>query len=149
MKAELLPNRIDEIGRLEYYNIHNWLRYHYKKGELCENKSCTNINPKRLEWALINGLKYEKKRENYIVLCKPCHSKYDYCERIRINKSISHKGKPALNKRAVILNDTEIFDDMSSAAIQKNIVVSTIHNNINGLSKKTRVGVWKYYNQEI
>jgi len=69
-----------EIGNSEYSSIHIWLKYHYGKASECENKDCEYKNPKRYEWALIKGKKYEKKIENYVMLCPSCHRKYDLNE---------------------------------------------------------------------
>ena len=60
--------------------------------------------------------------------------------------SLSKKGKPAKNKRAVILNNETVFNSITEVALKMKIGISTISNNLSGLSKKTSVGVWKYYN---
>jgi group I intron endonuclease len=62
-----------------------------------------------------------------------------------IASSKKRKGKPALNKKAIILNDIEIFNSLTEASLKYNILVSSISNNIKGLSKKTKVGIWKIY----
>lgn len=65
-----------EISKPEYARIHGWLRWNFTKTDKCESLSCLKNN-KNFEWALLNGKTYEKKRENFIVLCRSCHRKYD------------------------------------------------------------------------
>jgi hypothetical protein len=67
------------IFKKDYYNIHQWLRRKYGIANKCEN-NCGTIAI-IFDWALIHGKKYDKKRENYIMLCKKCHHKYDEISR--------------------------------------------------------------------
>jgi len=64
-------------NEISYSGIHKWLFYNYGKAGKCESNCCKNKTPKRFEWALLKGLKYEKKRDNFIMLCASCHRKYD------------------------------------------------------------------------
>ncbi len=57
-----------------YQTIHTWLQVNFEKKE-CEN---CRVTDKKLDWALVTGKKYERKRENFKVLCRSCHLKYDY-----------------------------------------------------------------------
>ena len=69
---------------------------------------------------------------------------------LNLKKSYGHnKGKPAHNKRPVELynkNDELIkaFDSIQTAAEYFNISLGTISNNLKGLSKTTKQGIWKY-----
>ena len=76
-KADIL--KIMGISLKEYDAIHHWLRYNYGTPERCEHcgKYRTKEKKRDMEWALIRGKLYERKRENYIGLCKSCHQKYD------------------------------------------------------------------------
>jgi group I intron endonuclease len=65
-----------------------------------------------------------------------------------IASSNKRKGIPALNRKKVILNDNEIFNSLTEGALKYNICTSSISNNIKGLSKTTKVGIWKIYNHE-
>ena len=56
-----------------YSTIHSWLLVNFKK-EKCER--CKTVD-KKLDWALLKGRKYLRKRENFIILCRSCHLKYD------------------------------------------------------------------------
>ena len=74
-RIALLGNRSphwkgDNVG---YEAIHRWLRLYSKKTGVC--KECEGI--KSTDWALIKGLKYERRRENYKELCRKCHIEYD------------------------------------------------------------------------
>ena len=64
----------DEVG---YGALHDWLKSHFGNADRCENPDCSYANPKRFEWALIKGKNYERKRENFMMMCKSCHTKYD------------------------------------------------------------------------
>ncbi len=64
------------ISRSEYSSIHSWIRKNFGSAQKCEGSNCTGPS-KRIEWALLKGKKYERKRENFIQLCKSCHVKYD------------------------------------------------------------------------
>lgn len=57
------------------------------------------------------------------------------------------RGKPANNCVKVILNNSTIFNSITIASKCTGVSVSSIHNNIKGLSKKTKIGKWEYYIQ--
>jgi len=59
------------------------------------------------------------------------------------SSALKRKGKPSLNRKKVILNDKVIFDSLTEASIKTGIKISTISNNLKGLSKKTKYGIWK------
>jgi len=56
-----------------YSTIHSWLQVNFEKKE-CEECKVTN---KKLDWALLKGKEYLRERENFKVLCRSCHLKYD------------------------------------------------------------------------
>jgi len=58
-----------------YTAIHQWLIKNYGRPELCEH--CGRTEAKRFEWAKLQNKEYERKRENFIRLCKKCHNDYD------------------------------------------------------------------------
>jgi len=83
-----------KIQRNIYQNIHCWIRYHYGKASLCENKDCKCLNIKRYEWALKKGKTYEKNIDNFKQLCSSCHKNYDMTDEIRANvKKASFQAK--------------------------------------------------------
>lgn len=129
---------------VEYFRIHNWLSYHHGKASKCESQDCKSSTPKRFEWALIKGKKHCRNVKNYIQLCPSCHRKYDITEDTKKNMSESRKGIPAKNKKAVVLNNDLVYDSITQASKLTGIKISSIHNNIKGLSKSTKLGKWEY-----
>lgn len=73
-------NKMWKGDRVGYGALHDWLRLHYGKASHCEFCG-TSGNPRgrrwNIEWALRKGMSYERKIENYIMLCAKCHTKYD------------------------------------------------------------------------
>ncbi len=57
----------------------------YGKADRCEMVDCPRKNNK-YEWALIKNKKYERKRQNFFMLCISCHKNYDMTE-IQLNFS--------------------------------------------------------------
>lgn len=55
-----------------YKALHDWIRKHYKIPDLCEH--CHKS--KKLEFANISKL-YKRDRDDWLLLCKSCHVKYD------------------------------------------------------------------------
>lgn len=56
--------------------MHRWLRDNYRIKKHCQNKYCDKTS-KNLDFALRKGFNYERKIDNYVVLCRSCHKKYD------------------------------------------------------------------------
>ena len=77
----------DNIG---YTAIHIWLTTNFKKPTKCEHPNCSGKS-KQIEWCLIKGKKYERKRENFICFCHSCHFKYDMNDVWRKRLSIQAK----------------------------------------------------------
>ena len=88
---------IKNMIKMSYSNIHWWLRKIYGKANKCENSKCIYKNPKRFEWALLKGRKYERNRKNYIMLCPSCHRKYD--ETPERKRKISEANKKLIGER--------------------------------------------------
>lgn len=61
----------------EYARIHHWVRTTFGKANKCENPKCEGKSH-TFDWALRKGKNHEKKRQNYMQLCRPCHIKYDW-----------------------------------------------------------------------
>lgn len=76
-------------NRAGYRAIHDWLTANFGKAVKCENRNCIYprpikrgsrqlmLRPRRHEWALLHGKKYQHRRENFIQLCPSCHKQYD------------------------------------------------------------------------
>lgn len=69
--------KMSKIQKGDYEKIHYWLRKNYGKANKCENKDCLGKST-RFEWALLKKHKYDFKRDNFLMLCKSCHTKYDF-----------------------------------------------------------------------
>lgn len=64
------------------------------------------------------------------------------------NSAKKRKGKKAHNTKKVILNDEFIYNSITDASHKTGVSITSISNNINGLSKTTKKGVWKIYQQK-
>jgi hypothetical protein len=62
-----------------YSMVHTWLYRNFTPPKACTGSSCTGTS-KMFTWALKRGCVYEKNIENFIALCRSCHSKYDMTE---------------------------------------------------------------------
>lgn len=60
-------------GRATYGAIHEWLKFHYKKGDVCEH---CGQKKEHLDWANISG-QYRRDRSDFKVLCRTCHKIFD------------------------------------------------------------------------
>jgi group I intron endonuclease len=65
------------------------------------------------------------------------------CRKAIENSAKKRKGKKAHNTKKVILNDNFIYNSITEASDATGVSVTSISNNINGLSKTTKKGVWK------
>ena len=59
-----------------YSTVHLWLKNEYGKADKCEAPDCDGQSEK-YEWSRWNSKPCVKKRENFRMLCVPCHRKYD------------------------------------------------------------------------
>jgi len=74
-RGEKNPNwRGNDVGMI---GIHRWLTKNFKKERVCEFCGKENKNMLGIDWALLKGKAYERKRENFIELCRSCHAIYD------------------------------------------------------------------------
>jgi len=73
-----------------YYNVHQWLRHRYGNANKCESPECEGKS-KTFQWALLKGKSYKHNRENFWMLCRSCHRKYDMTK--EWNKKISKANK--------------------------------------------------------
>lgn len=63
----------DSVGR---EGIHDWLKRNYGRPSVCENPECEGKS-KFYDWCKKTGMGYERKRENFLRMCRSCHDKYD------------------------------------------------------------------------
>ena len=62
--------------KVSYAGLHAWLKRKYGKADRCENVDCPKIH-KIFHWAKLKDKEYERKRENFMMLCIKCHNNYD------------------------------------------------------------------------
>lgn len=86
--------------------IHKWLRNHYGKANRCEMKDCQS-KTSLYEWALKKGKEYKHKRDNYLMLCKSCHRKYDMTDKIKNKISATKFRKNTLTYLGKSMSITE------------------------------------------
>ncbi len=60
----------DKVG---YNGIHTWLNKNWKKTGICE----VCHRKRKTDFALRKGFSYQRKKKNYIEICRSCHSKQD------------------------------------------------------------------------
>jgi hypothetical protein len=133
--------------RNNYLRIHEWLRNSFGLANHCDQ--CNNISPKRFEWALRIGYKYEYKKENYIQLCPSCHRKYDETTKSRRNRSKIKIGKEPNNIRSISQYNKEgklinQYRSISIASQKTGISRTAIMNVLSGISKIAGFFIWKY-----
>lgn len=66
--------------------IHIWLKVNYGSPNKCEKCGKNGLIGRKINWALIKGKNYERKRGNFWRLCRKCHIAYDEIKGIRIKK---------------------------------------------------------------
>jgi len=133
-----------------YNRVHKWIRSHYGNAIKCENKDCQYRKPKRFEWALITGKKYEKNINNFIQLCCSCHRKYDFTEEARkkqkkkASRKRPYRRKPVLQKSVdgkLIRSHLGIKDASSATGISRTAIANVLSNRA-----KTAGGyIWEYH----
>ena len=123
-------NGLCETKGVWYSHVHHWLKVTYGKANHCDNPLCpkqsTNFN-----WALRRGFKYEKERDSFMQLCRPCHAKYDLTpsgrERLRLaslGKKFNREGtaRRRLEQLGKPFPNTAIAIARSKAACSKPIL---------------------------
>lgn len=61
---------------LSYAGIHKWLQRDFGSPTECQNSDCLEVSVS-FQWAKLRNMKYERTRENYVMLCASCHQSYD------------------------------------------------------------------------
>lgn len=80
----------EKLAKNEYERIHYWMRTNFGKANECINPECLKKST-RYEWALLSNKEYEFNRDNFIELCKSCHTKYDITEDTKRKISLAQK----------------------------------------------------------
>lgn len=61
---------------VQYPGIHQWLRKHFGAPQECQNDNCIGRS-NNFDWAKRRDCEYQRRRENFLRLCRSCHRKYD------------------------------------------------------------------------
>jgi len=85
IKGKDAPNYKKIVGESQ---VHKWLGINFGKEKNCEGKDCRK-NSIWYDWALKKGKKYERKRKNFLRLCRSCHRRYDLTDK-KINQAIKN-----------------------------------------------------------
>ena len=72
---------------VSYYAKHIWIKQTWGKPIICEHCGENGTNH-RIEWANKSGLYNREKRGDWIMLCTPCHRKFDYSKKHFIDSSL-------------------------------------------------------------
>lgn len=138
------------MDRKEYIAIHAWLRYKFGSANKCDNVNCKKES-NYFEYALKNGFNYSRCRDNFTMLCKKCHIKYDgqkpeLLHTLR-NDDVMKRIQEAKYK-PISQFDTDGFfiqNWKSATHAQQHTGISrtSIGNNLNGNSKTAGGYVWK------
>jgi len=126
---------------MSYNAVHKWLIRRFGKATKCENPACKSKKPKRFEWALIKGMEYEQKRENFIMLCPSCHRKYDITEAVkqmlRGERKSKNRAEPIKAIRQITVSGEVVqdFAGIKEANEITGINLRSIHNVISGRAK--------------
>lgn len=144
-KRRFLVHRL--VAELFIPNVENKPCVNHKDG----NK--TNNDVSNLEWVTYseNAIHSHKVLGNKIKHSDETKKKIGIANKnktrsleLRKQWSNSKKGIPSKKKIPVILNNTQIFDSLTEASTQTGIKITSISNNLKGLSKNTKVGKWEY-----
>ena len=133
-----------------YASIHRWLKSEFGKAIRCENPGCAYKNTKRFEWALLKGKEYARKRENFWMLCKSCHFKYDITKErnkkvstsLMGNKNASAKGVPIVAYKNGLF--IESFNKVSHASKKLKINIGNVSSVLSGKRKTAGGYTFKY-----
>jgi hypothetical protein len=132
----------------EYAKIHRLLIKKYGKATHCSNPNCKGVNIKRFEWSLKKDHSYSECIDDYAPLCVSCHRKYDYTIAMRHNASDLRKGKCPHNRHRIVARiseeDYQLYSSVTNAALDNNMLHTSIANCLSGRSKTANGFIWKY-----
>ena len=100
IKGKLHPHWIKSKKALKYSTVHMWLRRDFGKANKCENPICEKKS-NNFQWSLKKGKKYIRNRNNFWMLCRICHAKYDIKSDTGKKISEANKGRTPWNKKII------------------------------------------------
>jgi len=138
------------IPRKKYDRIHSWLRRNYGKANKCESNSCSGKS-EFYEWAKKKGCDYKKDRNNFIMLCKLCHNRYDGIDSKNIHslrdketmKRIQEAKYKPIKQFTKDGEFVRLWKSATHAGEQLDISRKAINNNIYNRSKSAGGFVWE------
>lgn len=104
--------------KYHYRIVHDWLNKHYGKANKCESDHCTHKS-NIFEYCLKKGKDHDRDRENYLMLCRSCHRKYDMTEKMKkvLSDRIAGKynknlllGPKSRQRRVLLLSEGKVFE---------------------------------------
>jgi hypothetical protein len=137
---------MDEVRFNTYSGKHRAIYEKYGKANKCEAIDCSKKS-NLYEWALIKGRNYSSNREDYTMLCKSCHKKYDMnLETIRRVRKTSNKPVFQYSTSGVFIRE---WESATQASKHLNINRGNITGNLVGQRKTTGGFIFKFKNQKI
>lgn len=124
-----------------YLKLHYWVRKKLGRANYCSNNR--NHKSKRYDWANISG-EYRKDILDYKSLCRSCHEKQDYTEERRQKVIGNHNRRISIKKIDKEGNIIKIYNSIKEAAIESNILNTSIENCLKGRSKTAGRWRWSY-----
>jgi hypothetical protein len=136
------------ISKSKYILIHQWLKNKFGRPKKCDH--CNDTKKGYYEYALIKGLQYEKKRDNFLALCKPCHFIYDGVDTkilhtYRNEECMNRINKAKLKSINQYKNGTLInsYESLTEASAKTGVGLTSISNNLTNRSKSAGGYLWK------
>lgn len=85
-----------------YIGIHGWLHWNYGKATQCDNRekqflffNCSEKS-NNYQWANNHEKPYERDKNNFFMLCRSCHAKYDLFDKERVTELLIIKNRVQL-----------------------------------------------------
>lgn len=148
-QARVMRLRVIHMPRGGKYSaIHAWLIRRYGNADRCEYPQCNGLS-KVFHWAKRRGFLYEHKRENFIMLCVSCHSRYDWDDekRQRLLKIGIQKGEKIAARRVTAIdkngNVVGVYISLVEAGKTLGILPTSITNALTGRSKSAGGFIWQ------
>lgn len=96
-----------EISTYKYQKIHKFLIKNFGKAYKCEDFNCKGKS-NSFDYALVKGFEYDFDRNNFMMLCRSCHSKYDEKKDTVDKKSRSLLGRKHTIKTRLLMREIAI-----------------------------------------
>ena len=131
----------DAVG---YQGVHRWINIVAGQPSHCVH--CKTTEDRKYQWANVSG-KYRRDINDFIRLCVPCHKRYDMTEVTRQRLSASALGNTSRRVTVIAISadgSEKSYVSIKEAALELNVVPSTINNCLQGRSKSAANYKWRY-----